>query len=122
MKIIEYIKLVPKGVKNASKVIEGIKNDYDFVNGNLTKEEAEEIIRRRLICSSCPFMSTNAVRIGVYKTERTDEHCTLCTCNINFKTACLSCNSGIEDHNEKNKENPLDLKWVAFKTEEDGKN
>lgn len=114
MKILDYLKLIPKGIKNSSKIIEGIKNDSKFINGELSQEEAQEIINRRLICMTCPFMSRNAVENGLYKTTRTDDHCSLCECNIDYKTACLTCNCGIEEHNKNNPSNPLDLKWKAF--------
>jgi hypothetical protein len=39
-KILEYIKLVPKGLANPVKVLEGWINDYNF--DNLPKEEVEE--------------------------------------------------------------------------------
>lgn len=122
MKLFEYLKLIPKGIKNADKLIEGIKNDSDFINGKLTKEEAEEIIRRRIICNECPFLSTNAVNNGLYKTDRDDEHCSLCSCNKDWKTACLSCNCGIEEYNKQNPENKIDLKWTAFKKDKNEEN
>ena len=113
MKLIEYLKLVPEGIKNYDKVIEGVKNDKRFTKGLLSEEEASEIIRRRIICESCPFLSTNAIAAGVYKSDRDDEHCIMCGCNKDFKTACLTCNCGIEAHNKNNDDN-LELKWKSF--------
>ena len=37
----------------------------------------------------------------------------MCGCNKDFKTACLTCNCGIEAHNKNNDDN-LELKWKAF--------
>lgn len=61
----------------------------------LPEEQQVEIVRRRLICSECPFTSSNAVKDG-YKSDRFDEHCTLCGCSINRKTASLSSACGID--------------------------
>lgn len=105
-------------MKNADKIVEGLVNkvkmNYDF----LPKNEQDEIIRRRLICASCPFMSSNAVSNPAlnYKTDRTDEHCSLCMCNIDLKTASLSANCGIEVYNDEHPDTPMGLKWTEYKT------
>ena len=39
-KFTEYLKLIPKGLKNPQQVLEGWINDYNF--DNLPKEEVEE--------------------------------------------------------------------------------
>lgn len=82
----------------------------------LTEEEQIEIIKRRLICAACPFMSSNAVSNPSlnYKTKRIDQHCIWCGCPIEVKTASLSANCGIEDYNEEHPDQPMDLKWKAF--------
>lgn len=110
-KLSEYIEMIKNGFKNFDKVYEGIKTNSELNRGNLTQEEKEEIIRRRLICHQCPYMSKNAAELGLYSTHRDDEHCIHCGCNIEFKTACLSCNCGIEAYNEANPDSPLPLKW-----------
>lgn len=110
-KLTEYIKAGIKGIKNIDQVINGIRNDVRFESGDLGKDIEDEIIRRRLICNTCPFMSTNQIKNGLYKTDREDEHCTLCSCNIKYKTSCLICNCGIEEYNKNNPENQLELKW-----------
>lgn len=110
-RIKEYLKLIPKGLLNADKVIDGIRNNIKLENGELGEEIEDQIIARRLICSQCSFMSANQVKAGIYKTDRQDNHCTLCSCNIELKTSCLICNCGIEEYNKKNPENQLELKW-----------
>lgn len=112
-KILEYLRLIPKGLKNINKVVEGIDNEKSFEAGELSMEESLEVVRRRSICATCPFMSTNAVELGTYTTTRDDEHCTLCACNIKYKTACMTCECGIEEYNKTNP--PIPLKWEAFK-------
>lgn len=114
--ITEYVKLIPKILKNKTNIVEGIINSVKLEFNSLSKEEQDEIIKRRLICKSCIFMSENAKNSLTlsYKTDRLDEHCSLCKCNIKLKTASLDSNCGIEAHNEENNEN-LELKWKAFK-------
>lgn len=119
-KLKEFINLLPKGIKNADGIVEGLVNkvkmEYDF----LSDEEVEEITRRRLICQSCPFNSFNAKTSEEYQkafgkpytSDREDLHCSVCTCVIDIKTACLDCQCGIQD--EKETEN-LELKWIKFK-------
>ena len=100
----------------------------------LSNEEQQEITRRRLICVTCPFNSSNAVSDGYDPKGRVDEHCTMCGCTIARKTASLSSDCGIECCNpgdtcgcakEKlkkyNTENNIRLepKWLAFKNQKD---
>jgi hypothetical protein len=61
----------------------------------LPEDEQAEIVRRRLICADCPFNSVNA-KLDGYKSDRLDEHCTMCGCTINRKTASLSSACGID--------------------------
>jgi hypothetical protein len=100
----------------------------------LPEDAQQEIVRRRLICSTCPLNSSNAVANG-YKTDRFDEHCTMCGCTITRKTSSLSSNCGIDccnphpeedcsckpkglkEYNIKNKIT-LEPKWRKFKTNE----
>lgn len=109
--------MIPKALKNADKVLEGIVNKVKMEYGGLMKEQQDEIIRRRLICSECPFTSSNAITNPSlnYKTDRLDEHCTHCGCNIELKTSSLASNCGIEIWNINNPNNQLPLKWEIFK-------
>ena len=111
--ISEYLKLIPKGIKHFSHVFQGIKNEVKLEIGNIPEEHAEVIAARRIICANCPYMSTNAVKLGIYETKRADEHCMQCGCNIKFKTADLTSNCGIEVYNATVKEesDKLNLKW-----------
>lgn len=77
----------------------------------VSEEDREVIIGRRLICSQCPYNSVNAVKLGIYKTERTDPHCIHCGCNIKYKTAALTEDCGISVYNEEHQDNPMPLKW-----------
>lgn len=91
-------------------------NNVKLEYGSLTEEEQKEIIKRRLICESCPFMSSNAVANPAlnYKTDRFDEHCIHCKCNIKLKTADLESNCGIEAYNYDHPDTPMKLKWETF--------
>lgn len=115
-KVLEYLKLIPTMVKNREKIVEGIVNNLKLQNSNLEPEIEDEIIRRRIICEGCPFMSENAKNNPNlnYKSDRTDKHCTICLCDINFKTASLESNCGIEIHNINNPDSPMALKWQRF--------
>lgn len=114
-KIKEYIKLLPKAIANIDKVAEGFINDVKLEHGMLTQEEQEIIAGRRLICQECPYNSKKAQELGIYKTDRTDYHCSLCGCLINKKTAALTENCGIEAYNFDNPNNKLPLKWEKTK-------
>lgn len=113
-KMLEYLSLVPKGLKNPSQVAEGVYNSVRMEYGSLPKDQKEEIIRRRLLCASCPFMSAN--REG-YNTSRKDQHCTLCSCPIKTKTASLDSSCGAKTYNERHPEDPQPVLWEAYKPE-----
>ena len=108
----DYFKLLPLGLKNFPQVVEGIVNSVKSQYGYLPKEEQDEIIRRRGICHLCPYMSKNTEG---YESDRADEHCSLCFCNISLKTACLECRCGIEVYNQQNPDNKMELKWTNHK-------
>jgi hypothetical protein len=88
---------------------------------NLPSDEQEEIIRRRVICAACPFMSENAKTSSEYFrlsgkhyiTDRTEAHCSLCGCPLTTKTACLSCKCGADSFNKEHKTN-LELKFEEY--------
>ena len=119
-KFTEYLKLIPKGLKNPQQVLEGWINDYNF--DNLPKEEVEEILKRRAICEQCPFNSLNAktskeyfdVFQKHYETERDDLHCSVCACPIKTKTASLDSECGLSA-DDKTKD--LQLKWNKYNEE-----
>lgn len=122
-KFSEYLKLIPKGLPNADKVLEGVVNQVKLKFGNLSEEEQGEIIRRRLICQSCPFSSFLAKESKEakellnepFETNRTENFCVFCGCPIITKTASLSAECGISDWNEKYPDRKLELKWNKFK-------
>jgi hypothetical protein len=119
-KFLDYLKLVPQGLKNPLQVIEGFWNDYNFEN--LPKDEVEEIVRRRLICETCPFNSINAKTSQEYKDifgqnydgGRDELHCSICSCGVKKKTAALSDDCGMDSNT---KTMSLPLKWTKYKQE-----
>jgi hypothetical protein len=121
-KLTEYLKLLPKAASNGLSIIEAIYKSIQLEKGNIPEEEREEILRRRLICLSCPFNSTNAQNSTEYRevtgknysTDRTDFHCSMCGCPIEYRTAALDKNCGIEDYNEEHPDNTLPLKWTKY--------
>lgn len=114
-KFSEYIKLIPKGLKNLDKIIEGINNQVKMELGTLPETDENVIIGRRLICEYCPFNSKNATTAGWYVSSRTDEHCVHCGCPIKTKTASLDANCGIEEYNKQNPNFQIPLKWEKVK-------
>lgn len=112
-KLYELASLIPKAIANIDKVIEGNYNSILLENGQLSIQEAKEIARRRAICEGCPLMSENAKKVG-FTTRRTKPFCTACGCPIKTLTASLSSECGIHDYNDKNPNNILPLKWIAY--------
>ena len=105
----ELLNLIPKAFKNADKIIEGVVNTVKLELNTLPQDQQDEIVRRRVICATCPLQSENATTDGWYTSDLPFTHCTVCKCNINAKTACLSCNCGLEllkDNQE--------LKWTSY--------
>ena len=120
--ILELLKMVKQGVKNPHLVLEGMYNSAKMEYGQMEQEEIDEIVRRRLICDGCPFMSKNAVDSQEYfdifgknySTSRKDDHCSLCSCPIKTLTASLSAECGLHVYNEKNSENKKELNWDSY--------
>lgn len=121
-KYLEYIKLLPKGLANIDKVFEGIVNETKLKYKTLSEDQQEEIIRRRVICQACPLNSINALEskeykdlFGVnYKTDREDEHCSICSCNIALKTSSLGSDCGLSYYNETHPDNIQELKFTKY--------
>lgn len=122
-------------ISQGDKILEGIFNQVRMEYDMLPEDQQKEIIRRRVICATCPFNSSNATKDG-YTSNRLDEHCVLCACTLSRKTASLEsacgidcCNAishtsctcvkaGLKDYNIVNDIN-LEPKWTAFKTNND---
>lgn len=121
-KLKEYLDLVRKGIPNIDKIAEGlinqVKMEYDF----LPEHEQEEIARRRLICQECPLNSIKALKSEEYKelykenykTDRSDLHCSVCSCIVNTKTSSLASECGLSYYNESNPNNKQPLKWTKY--------
>lgn len=115
-KLTEYLALLPKAIENPKEVIAGWKNVLKEELGLLAEEELEEVLRRRLICASCPFMSANA-KLNGYKTARVEDHCILCACPIKAKTANMNSICGIDLHNKTHpNEDQLEVKWYPYES------
>lgn len=95
-------------IKNADKIVKGAVNAVMIKR--LKKDLQKVIEERRSICGLCEYNSKNAVEAGWYQSERPDDHCVMCDCNIKMKTASLDSSCGIEVYNLENNEN-LELKW-----------
>jgi len=125
-KITEYLRLIPKGIPNSKAILESVVNNVKLKMGHLSENIQEEVIRRRLICESCPFMSKNSPKspeykalTGVhYKTKRNDPHCSFCGCEIKMRTASMSSNCGIESWNALEPTKQIPLKWANFERNE----
>ena len=117
------------GMKDISKVTEGISNSV-LNSFNLLDEDKQDIIAERYeTCLNCPFNSEKAASSKEYKdltgkhykTERTELHCSLCGCVAKFKVAALSSNCGAELWNAQHPQNPelhVPLKWKSIDSTE----
>lgn len=120
-KVKEYIKMFGNGIANFDKVAEGLWNDIKLEHGALSKGEQEEILKRRLICSTCPFMSKNVGKEyeeltgHPYNSTRSDNHCVLCSCVIKIKTSSLSSDCGIAHYNSQHG-TTLEPKWKRYES------
>lgn len=120
-KLSEYLALIPKGLPQSIQVMRAISNEIKLKNDQLPENEKNEIIRRRYICSMCPFNSVNAQNSEEYKTltgknyttSRTDLHCSFCGCPINTRTSGLKSNCGAEVWNKDNSNKQIELRWKA---------
>lgn len=127
-KLTEYINLAIKGLPYSMEILQSVVNNVQLKYGKLPEEEKVEIIRRRIICTTCPFMSKNTNTSSEYKSltgsnyesKRNTPHCSFCGCGIEMRTGVLSKECGIETWNENNPTKTIELKWLKFK-EEDGR-
>lgn len=125
-KFTEYIKLIPKGIPHSKEVLESILTNVQMKMGNLPEDQKAEIIRRRLICMSCPFMSENAKTSKEYKeltgrnykTARNDFHCSFCGCEMNMRTRALNSECGLNTWNADHPQKIIPLKWTKFEENE----
>jgi hypothetical protein len=110
------ISLIGSALKNPLKIIEGIKNEVKMKLGFLDKDEQDEIIKRRVICAGCVFMSENAKKdpIQMYKSDLVFDHCIHCLCSIELKTASLDSMCGLDAWNKKKPNNQIPLKWNKY--------
>jgi len=67
-------------------ILEGAWNSL-FIRDSIEKVHQE----RMAICRQCIANSERAKLEKGYKTFRPDLHCTLCGCNLDMKTRCMSC-------------------------------
>src|SRR6478735_8223864 len=78
------VSLIKSAWKNRKLIAEGILNKIQ------AKQEVVNIAsERKLICMKCPMHSTNSKKLLGYETERLDEHCIVCGCNIELKVYSL---------------------------------
>ena len=121
--ISEYLKLIPKAIPNATEIVSALKNEVYLKYDKLPEDQKNEIIRRRVICSTCPFMSKNAIQNDKeyyklfnkkFETDRTDSFCGICGCNIKTRTSGLSAECGISTWNKDNPTKRLLLKWNKY--------
>jgi len=66
-KLSEYAALIPKGLPNSIQIIKALTNEVKLKYDKLPDSQKKEIIRRRFICSVCPFNSKNATTSQEYK-------------------------------------------------------
>lgn len=117
----EYLKLIPSGIPNGISIIKAIANDIRMENESLEQDKVDIILKRRLICKSCPLMSLNVLKDQTeykelfgkeFETDReNEEFCTSCGCPTKTRTAALDKKCGLEYYNNNYKNNVQNLKW-----------
>jgi len=126
-KITEYFDLFLKGVPHSKEILDSIVKNVQIKMNTLPEDQKEEIIKRRLICETCPFMSRHAPTSPEYKAltgrhykvYRRGDHCSFCGCGIEMRTASLDSDCGIETWNSANADKKIPLKWTKYN--KDGK-
>lgn len=109
--------MLPKALQHPKEVVEGWVNIAKMEFNTLPEDQVEVIVRRRLICSECPFMSENAKKLSNYKSSREDKHCILCSCPIISKTASLDSICGAKYYNDTHVDKPqLEVKWHSYES------
>lgn len=111
-----------KGIQHLDKIVEGYINQIKLENHELSEDKVDEIATRRAICLDCPFNSINAKQSQEYfdlfgkhyETQMSYFHCSICSCPLDRKTACLTCQCGLTDWNEQHPENIQTLKWNKY--------
>lgn len=86
---------VKKIWKNKLKILEGIWYNHIVFFFNKKHWAIKIVQHRRAICHNCPFFDEKGVTERVI--IRGLPSCSICGCNINEKTACLSCNCALKD-------------------------
>lgn len=108
-KLLEMIKLLPK-IEFPERVVEGHINAVKMSYGSLPEDQQEEIVRRRLLCQTCPNMSGN--KDGAK--QKSFDYCTLCSCPILQKTASFMDNCGALSYNAKHPEDQQPVLWEKY--------
>lgn len=81
--------------KNKWKILEGIWYNHIVFHFNKTHWAKKLVEERRTICSTCKYLDRYGLSERVVLKGK--PACSLCGCNIQEKTACLSCECPIED-------------------------
>lgn len=128
-KLSEYLALIPKGLPKSVQIVKAIINNVRLKYDSLPEDERNEIVKRRIICTNCPYMSQNAktskeyfsLKSRNYESKRKEDHCSFCGCGVETRTASLDSNCGIDVYNKENPQNSLTLKWFKYGKEVDSK-
>ena len=73
-----------------AQIFEGFRNK--LIPPAALKKEIDRVGGERMdICNRCPNNSAVAKQMSNYVTIRPDVHCTICLCNLDAKSKCLSC-------------------------------
>ncbi len=118
----EYVSLFLKGLPHSKEIADSIIKGVQMKYGTLPEDEKEEIIRRRMICASCPLMSKNAttsqeyfsLKGEHYPLKKRADHCAMCGCGIDMRTRSLNSDCGLYSWNEDNPTKQQPLKWTKY--------
>ncbi len=122
----ETIESILKGIPNSHHILNSLVTQVKGKYGYLSEPEQEEIVRRKLICHSCPLYSLNVRKDDTeykrlfnkpFETEKKEssKFCSVCGCQEEMKVSSLSSSCGLSSYNEEFPNNKQPLKWAAFK-------
>lgn len=103
---------------NLKQIAEALRNKY-YPKVEL-KQMIEEVSRERyIICQGCPYNSENSGEYTIWNPAKLPQ-CNSCSCILNLKTACLSCNCGNEQWNLEHPDDPKrPIMWEAILSQEE---
>lgn len=109
---------IKNAVNNLDLVANGLVNKAKDKLGVLDENIKTEADYRIAVCNMCPYGDKRAIAAGWYTpaADRTDDHCSLCGCNREWKSLAEDAVCGVHDYNKNNPNVvPLFDMWEFFR-------